>query len=399
MKFMEKAKRFFTLNAANHEGFTLVELIVVIAILAILAGVAVPAYSGYIKRAEKAGDLQIVGAINEAFAAACMVQNLDARQISSATLAWGGTDNKCVTGIAFASGNGVDATKLNGDFQMFWDTNKTAEFKALNETTVSYANGIFFDLSTNTGNGGVTVSYAGSSITVSADALLALKNSTFGDIGSNKLLNQVDDVTNFAAGMAGHLNNVFIDPDFIASGMAALGATTEDEYNAKTGAIVDKLIAQGMSPADAQNQVATNAAVLYASQHAANYTPEQINALFSGSSDQIKNNLLSVGNTADGMAQAALVYGMYTAYANQPGNEAKLDIVNDPLAVLGELDNDAAFRDYVNSDQGKTDLQAYQSALGVIVDSTKNNEAATTDLMINGFNNDELMNVIGGLMG
>lgn len=47
-------------------GFTLVELIVVIAILAILAGVAVPAYSGYIERAEQAGDLQILSSVNTA---------------------------------------------------------------------------------------------------------------------------------------------------------------------------------------------------------------------------------------------------------------------------------------------------------------------------------------------
>ena len=193
MKFMEKAKRFFTLNAANHEGFTLVELIVVIAILAILAGVAVPAYSGYIKRAEKAGDLQIVGAINEAFAAACMVQNLDARQISSATLAWGGTDNKCVTGIASASGNGVDAAKLNGDFLMFFAGNTNTQFKAL-ANKLAFRNGVFGDAAAD-----FEGSYNGKPISVNGKDVEAYLNSNWGKVATNDVLNLVGSVTGAAS--------------------------------------------------------------------------------------------------------------------------------------------------------------------------------------------------------
>ena len=53
-------------NLKSKAGFTLVELIVVIAILAILAGVAVPAYTGYIAKAEQAADMQALAAVNTA---------------------------------------------------------------------------------------------------------------------------------------------------------------------------------------------------------------------------------------------------------------------------------------------------------------------------------------------
>lgn len=54
----------------KNGGFTLVELIVVIAILAILAGVAVPAYSGYIDKANEAADITKCDAIKTAVFAA-----------------------------------------------------------------------------------------------------------------------------------------------------------------------------------------------------------------------------------------------------------------------------------------------------------------------------------------
>ena len=47
-------------------GFTLIELIVVIAILGVLAGGAAVGYSGYVKKANKAADQQLVGSIERA---------------------------------------------------------------------------------------------------------------------------------------------------------------------------------------------------------------------------------------------------------------------------------------------------------------------------------------------
>ena len=55
MKFMNK-----------NGGFTLVELIVVIAILAILAGVAVPAYSGYVEKANMQADISLANEVANA---------------------------------------------------------------------------------------------------------------------------------------------------------------------------------------------------------------------------------------------------------------------------------------------------------------------------------------------
>ena len=93
MKLMKKFMK-------KSEGFTLVELIVVIAILAILAGVAVPVYSGYIKKAHDAAVITELDAILSAAQAANAV-NGGVTEISV-----NADGNEVTVGGTIALGNG-----------------------------------------------------------------------------------------------------------------------------------------------------------------------------------------------------------------------------------------------------------------------------------------------------
>lgn len=67
----------------SNGGFTLVELIVVIAILAILAGVAVPAYSGYIAKANDAAVLSELKAMHTAAQSLCAMDGTYVTEITA----------------------------------------------------------------------------------------------------------------------------------------------------------------------------------------------------------------------------------------------------------------------------------------------------------------------------
>lgn len=389
MDFKNKLKNFWRMNAQSAKGFTLVELIVVIAILAILAGVAVPAYSGYVEKANKAADEQLLANVNTAFAAACIENQVDPSDLldGSVTLLPGGKSP--IEGVS----------KYNEEFCVYFEGNLGEKFNVIDAV---FVNGEFTALS------GDMQSLLNTLREQYGTQAAALLNSGFSAIGYDKLANQIEN----ASVMLGDLAGNFPESGFgmlIGSGDNIIKLVEYAGGEEKLLKLLEAKKAQLMADPKyanepdidfdklAEGHLLANSAVLTAASQKDAISTEFINSLKTGNAvEMLRTN--AHGGNADGttVAQAAYSYAMYTSYLQYAGKEVPTEVNIDD--VYDTLASDDFKNNYMSSSDYTADHAGYLGAMDIISGSASNaGQNTANDILLNGFNNAELVGLLQNL--
>ena len=320
----------------RQSGFTLVELVVVIAIMGILAGVGSAAYSGYVKKANEAADLQLLGAVNTAFASA----SYDAGQYDGRPS--GGAASLAEDGRVAQVISSVD--RDGAFFQRYFSGNRDSRFKLYTNFAYDRATGTFHGavLTAATDKNGNTVLHYSINgqdyeFTAMQEQLEAFRASTFG--GKKMTMN---DLTGNVGGMINALNSALgggtlielVFKDTVAD-PASLGIKRDENGNYSE---LDK-------------QRLANAALLLTASKTNKATAERLLAVFTtnaadeGKEEPLDVKAMSLINPADmggTMSDVGAIYGIMTAfaYSEQANGWEK--------TVDGETYDAIRYYDYVN---------------------------------------------------